>query len=196
MTSPGLEIPIMKALAKLVLSAGFVLVLTPAHPASATPPRVGDAAPDFTLQTPAGESIRLAPLNEKGQVVLVVLRGWPGYQCPICTRQVGELISKSKEFAAAKARVVLVYPGPSAGLKEHAEEFARGKALPDNFYFVLDPDYAFTRSYDLRWEAPGETAYPSTFVIDSTGKIRFAKTSRTHGDRARTEDVIKALGLP
>ncbi len=176
------------------LTAGLVLSLTIAASAEAGIPKVGDTAADFTLQTPSGEPVRLATLNEKGPVVLVVLRGWPGYQCPICTRQVGELMSRSEQIAKAGARVVLVYPGPADGLKGHAEEFARGKALPDNFFFVIDTDYAFTKSYDLRWDAPKETAYPSTFVIDAKGKIVFAKTSKTHGDRARTADVIAALG--
>ena len=193
MNSSRREIPTVSELAKIVLTAGFVLGLVPTHPASAATPRVGRSRPDFSLQTPAGESVRLATLNEKGPVVLVVLRGWPGYQCPICTKQVGELIARSKELNAARAQVVLVYPGPSAGLKEHAEDFARGKSIPNNFHLVLDPDYAFTRSYDLRWEAPGETAYPSTFVIDSRGMITFAATSRTHGGRPPTEDVVGAL---
>ncbi len=159
----------------------------------AAAPRLGDVAADFTLKTPGGEPVRLSALVERGPVVLVVLRGWPGYQCPICTRQVAELVGKSEELDAANARVVLVYPGPSDGLKGHAEEFARGKSLPANFHFVVDPDYAFTKSYDLRWDAPGETAYPSTFVIDRRGRIVFAKTSRTHGDRARAGEIVGAL---
>ena len=159
----------------------------------AAAPGMGDVAADFTLKTPGGEPVRLATLVERGPVVLVVLRGWPGYQCPVCTKQVAELVGKSKELEAAGARVVLVYPGPSDGLKGRAEEFARGKSLPSNFHFVVDPDYAFTKSYDLRWDAPGETAYPSTFVIDRRGKIVFARTSRTHGDRARAGEVVAAL---
>ncbi|WP_435008224.1 peroxiredoxin family protein [Tundrisphaera lichenicola] len=185
----------MNALTKMIASFGLALGLMPAASAIAGTPRVGQVPTDFTLQTPAGESVQLSQLTDQGPVVLVVLRGWPGYQCPICTKQVAELVGKSKELTAAKARVVLVYPGPSASLKEHAEDFARGKSLPDNFHFVIDPDYTFTNSYGLRWEAPGETAYPSTFVIDSKGKVAFAKTSRSHGDRARVTDVIKTLGV-
>jgi peroxiredoxin len=162
--------------------------------ASAGAPKVGDTAADFTLKTPGGESVRLATLREKGPVVLVVLRGWPGYQCPICTKQVGELIGKSSEIGESKAQVVLVYPGPAKGLEEHAEEFARGKALPKSFHFLVDPDYEFTKAYDLRWDAPKETAYPSTFVVDAGGRITFAKISRSHGDRAKVGDVLEALG--
>ena len=171
------------------LALGFVSL----GQANAAAPKVGDSAEDFTLKTPAGESVSLDGLKAKGPVVLVVLRGWPGYQCPICTRQVGQFIGKSKDLDAAKAQVVMVYPGPADHLKDHAEEFVSGKTLPDNFHFVIDPDYTFTNKYDLRWDAPKETAYPSTFVIDPAGKITFAKISKTHGDRAPIAEVLAAV---
>lgn len=176
------------------LSATVLLVLLAvATSANAAAPKVGEAAADFTLKTPAGEPVQLTTLLKQGPVVLVVLRGWPGYQCPICTVQVGELVGKTKDLQAAQAQVVLVYPGPAAGLDDHAKEFATGKNLPANFHYVIDPDYIFTQQYDLRWNAPKETAYPSTFVIDRQGKIVFAKTSRGHGDRAKVSDILGAL---
>jgi len=36
-------------------------------------------------------------------------------------------------------------------------------------------------------------ASPSTFVMDYKRKILFAKVSKSHGDRARTADILKAL---
>ena len=123
--------------------------------------------PDFALDSLDGQKVSLSALADQGPVVLVVLRGYPGYQCPICTAQVGELMGKAREFQDARSRVILVYPGPSEGLKQRAGEFIRGKTLPENFQILLDPDYTFTKSYGLRWDAPKETAYPSAFVIDS-----------------------------
>ncbi|RPI83149.1 MAG: AhpC/TSA family protein, partial [Planctomycetaceae bacterium] len=46
----------------------------------------------------------------------------------------------------------------------------KGKSLPDSFHLLIDPDYDFTTLYALRWDAKGETAYPSSFVIDAKGK--------------------------
>ena len=46
-------------------------------------PKVGDKAPDFTLRSLDDKTVRLSELTAKGNVVLFVLRGWPGYQCPI-----------------------------------------------------------------------------------------------------------------
>ncbi len=76
------------------------------------PPRIGERAPDFALAALGGGEVRLADLTRRGPVVLVVLRGFPGYQCPICDRQVNEFIRVRTEFDAAGARVVFVYPGP------------------------------------------------------------------------------------
>ncbi len=157
------------------------------------PLAVGGEAKDFELTSIGGEAIKLSKLADKGPVVLVVLRGYPGYQCPLCTRQVGELIGKADEFKKAGAQVLLVYPGPADKLKEHADEFVKGKNYPAHFTLLLDPDYTFTNAYGLRWDAKNETAYPSTFVLDSKRKVAFAKVSKTHADRAKLDDIFKAL---
>lgn len=157
------------------------------------PPRVGEKAGDLILSRLDGKPMQLSKQLAHGPVVLVVLRGWPGYQCPICTKQVGQFIDRAEDFKAAGAHVVLVYPGPAEQLMEHAQEFVSGKDIPSNFSFVIDPDLKFTLSYGLRWDAAKETAYPSTFVIDRQAVFRLAKVSKTHGDRARVEEVLASL---
>lgn len=175
--------------------AGFcagVSALAVTAAAFAAPPQVGEKAPNFTLNDLQGSKITLASQLKKGSVVLVMLRGYPGYQCPLCTAQVASFMSKAKEFG--ETPVLLVYPGAADGLKQRADEFVNGKTIPANFHFLLDPDFKFTKQYDLRWDAPHETSYPSTFVVDSKDIIRFAKISHRHGDRAQVDDVLKALG--
>ena len=140
-----------------------------------------------------GATVKLSKLSEKGPVVLVVLRGYPGYQCPICSRQVGELLKYADQFAKADAEVVLVYPGPSGQLKERAQEFIANRTIPKHFHLVMDPDYTFTNAYGLRWHAPRETAYPSTIVIDEQRIVRFALVSKKHGGRTDAKTVLKAL---
>ncbi|WP_439626791.1 peroxiredoxin family protein [Gemmata sp.] len=156
-------------------------------------PKVGDEARDFGLADLGGEQVKLSALAEKGPVVLVVLRGNPGYQCPVCTAQFAEFRRKAGAFARAGAQVCFVYPGPADGLKEQAAAFVRGEDYPAHFRVLLDPDYAFTTAYGLRWDAGGETAYPATFVVDGTRKVAFAKVSTGHGDRASAAEVLAAL---
>ena len=155
-------------------------------------PKAGDKAPDFTLKSLDDQTVRLGELTTKGNVVLIVLRGWPGYQCPICDRQVQDFIRIKSDFAEAKAQIVFVYPGPADGLKAHAEAFKKwkNKEWPKEFLYVLDPDYTMVNAYGLRWDAPKETAYASTFVLDTKGVARFAKTSRSHGDRTKADDAF------
>jgi len=145
--------------------------------AAEAPPKVGDKAADFELPAMAGGKVRLSKVTEPGPVVLIVLRGYPGYQCPICNRQVGEFLQQAEQFKAAGANVIFVYPGPAKDLELRAKEFYADKTIPDHFLLVTDPDYTFTNKYNLRWDAPRETAYPATFVIQKDQKITFANVS-------------------
>lgn len=163
-----------------------------AEPMMATP-KVGAKAADFSLQSLDGSTVRLSEAVARGPVVLVVLRGWPGYQCPFCTRQFGDYMANAASFAKSGAQVLFVYPGPADGLKEHAEAFTAGKPLPAAFRILLDPDYSFTQSYGLRWDAAKETAYPSTFVLDREGMVTFAHTSHEHADRVSAAAALKAV---
>ena len=175
--------------------AALLLLASPAAAEDAAArPKVGDTATAFELQPLGGtEKVKLADLTKQGPVVLVVLRGYPGYQCPICSRQVGQLLAKAAGFKKKNAQVVMVYPGPSQNLQARAKEFVRGKQIPEHFQILIDPDYGFTNAYNLRWNAPRETAYPATFVIGKDGKIVYANISKGHAGRANAAEVLEAV---
>ncbi len=164
--------------------------------APASTPAVGQKAPDFSLNAVDGTPVSLAAMLRRGPVVLVVGRGYPGYQCPFCTRQFGEMRARAKDFEARGATVLWVYPGATDETMKRAEEFVGAAQLPPNIRLLVDPGYAFTVSYGLRWDAPKETAYPATFVIDRDGIVRYALVSREHGGRAPIADVLAALPAP
>lgn len=153
----------------------------------------GDKAKNFTLNSIKGEKVELSELNANNPVVLVVLRGFPEYQCPVCSRQVGEFIAEAEKFQELGAKVLFIYPGLSDVLQEKANEFTEDFNFPDNFYFALDANYSMVNKYGLRWDAPKETAYPSTFVINKKGKIVYSKVSSTHRGRAGVEEILEAL---
>lgn len=163
---------------------------------AAAPPFVGQPAPDFELKTIDGKAARLSEVTPTGPVVLVVLRGFPGYQCPMCNRQAQEFIQKAPAFAERGARVVMVYPGPPQDLTAKAAEFMANKTLPGNFELWLDPGYTFTNQYGLRWDAPKETAYPATYVIDRQGAIIFLKAVKSHGGRTVAAEILDVLPKP
>ena len=157
-------------------------------------PAVGTKAPDFTLSTPTGKSVQMSKEIQGHGLVLVVLRGFPGYQCPFCVKQVHDFIDHAADFQAKNTRVLLVYPGPPGELDDHAKDFlAKQAELPANIVLVTDPDYKVTNLYGLRWDMPHETAYPSTFVLDKKGMISFEKISHSHGDRLSAQDALDNL---
>jgi thioredoxin-dependent peroxiredoxin len=176
-----------------VVTAAMLAFLSVGAGLVAEPPKVGERAPDFTLARLDGTRMTLSAELKVGPVVLIVGRGWVGYQCPFCNRQFGDFLKAATDIEAAGARVVWIYPGPTEDVQQRAAEFAAGKAFPANFRFVLDPNYVLTEAYGLRWNAPQETAYPSTFVIDRGGIVRYALVSKTHGGRSAAVDVLIEL---
>ena len=85
---------------------------------------------------------------------------------------------------------ILAQPMGSENTRPHSRPARRCRHA---FRILPDPDYRFTLAYGLRWEAPQETAYPSTFVFDRNGVVTFAHTSRSHGDRVTAASVLKVL---
>ena len=170
------------------------LSMVSATSAQGQTPAVGQIAPDFTLQTTKGQAVNLSTQTGKGTTVLIFLRGYPGYQCPFYQKQAHDFITHAADFAAKKANVLLVYPGPPADLDQHAREFlAKQAALPSNVVLVTDPDYKATNLYSLRWDAPNETAYPTTFILDRSRKVLFQKISRSHADRTTASEILGSL---
>jgi peroxiredoxin Q/BCP len=178
----------------LVLSlAGGAAVAAQDRPAGGPRPSVGETARDFTLRSLAGSPVTLSNELKHGPLALVVLRGWPGYNCPFCTKQFADYVDHAAQLSQAGLRVLFVYPGPADQLAEHARAFTAARPIPSNFTIALDPDYTFTNRYGLRWDAPQETAYPATFLLDRDGRVRFAKVSAGHGDRVGVAEVLTAF---
>jgi peroxiredoxin len=171
----------------------MICALAAAIPSAARTPEAGDRAQDFALTALDGSTVRLSEAYASNPVVLVVLRGFPGYQCPLCNRQVQDFFKNAEGFANSGARVIMVYPGPAQDLETRAREFLTGKTVPNGFDLLIDPDYKFTNQYGLRWDASKETAYPSTFVIDRGGIVFFAKVSKSHGDRTTAAAILDVL---
>jgi len=115
-------------------------------------PKLGEKAPPFSLLDLDGQRVTLDGELTRGPVVLVLLRGWPGYQCPFCTRQFADFLGHASAFKAAGARVVWVYPGPSDSVQQHAREFLATRALPSAFRITTDPRL---RLHERLWTALG-----------------------------------------
>ncbi len=179
------------SLRRLLSLPALVLALTIS--ALAATPGVADHAPDFTLPTPGGAALQLSSLTAGGRVVLVVLRGYPGYQCPYSLQQFNDFQQSAAQFAAFNTQVVFIYPGSSSNLASEANSFVPASSMPSNFHLVIDPEFTVTNLYGLRWNAPNETAYPSTFIIEKDSSVFSVKVGKSQGDHATAADTLAAL---
>lgn len=163
-------------------------------------PKEGAILEDFSGVTMNGGTFQLSKAVEKGSVVIVMLRGFPGKQCPVCSTQVAGYIAKAQEFEKQRnTPVVFIYPGRVSNLDKRAKEFTapleEEEDLPSNFTFVIDSDYAITNLLGLRWEDPNETAYPAAFVIDHDGYVQYSKVSDNHRGRATADEILEFLDI-
>jgi thioredoxin-dependent peroxiredoxin len=178
----------------LFTSIPAILVICCALGAVAETPLVGSAAPDFTLKTPQGTSVQLSTWSRGHKSALIILRGYPGYQCPYCQKQVHDFVNHAADFAAEGVPVLLVYPGAVADLGDRAKEFLASEShLPANIVLVTDPGFKVTDLYGLRWNETGETAYPSAFLLDEHRRVFFSRISTSHGDRLSAQEALEHL---
>jgi len=120
-------------------------------------PQVGFAAPDFTLDTLAGEIIALSEL--RGKVVLINL--WASW-CPPCRAEMPALDAVYRKYRDS-GFVVLAVNTTFQDSEADARAFAQNLRL--TFPILLDRDGATSRRYQMQ-------ALPMTFFVGHDGIIR------------------------
>jgi peroxiredoxin Q/BCP len=146
----------------------------------------GKPAPDFALESDAGETVRLSELQGKP----VVLYFYPKDDTPGCTAQACGIRDAYGEFERAGAVVLGVSPDK---VKSHVK-FKEKYDLP--FTLLADPEHELAETYGV-W---GEKKYMgrtymgvnrSTFVIAPDGTVAKAM----HGVKPAThaDDVLAIL---
>jgi thioredoxin-dependent peroxiredoxin len=126
----------------------------------------GDMAPDFTLTSDRGETVRLADLRGER----VVLYFYPKDDTPGCTRQACAIRDNWGAFAETGARLF----GVSADSVAKHEQFRDKYDLP--FPLLADPDHEAIEPFGVWVE---KTNYGkkymgierSTFLIDADGRV-------------------------
>jgi len=140
----------------------------------------GQPAPDFELETDAGETVKLSNLRGKP----VVLYFYPKDDTPGCTRQACGIRDAWSEFQKAGAEVF----GISADTTASHEKFKSKYALP--FTLLADPEHKLGEPYGVGQE--GKSSYErSTFVIDAEGNV--AKIMRRVNPDRHADEVLEAL---
>jgi peroxiredoxin len=150
-------------LSALVLIAGAAWIwVSRATPADTTSgkiplPRQGFMAPDFSLQTPDGQSLRLSDL--RGRAVLVNL--WTSW-CPPCRQEMPAMQRAYAEFQGQGFEILAVNATHQDSLQD-AVQFSSDLGL--SFPILLDNQGEISQLYQLR-------SLPTSFFIDREGVIQ------------------------
>ena len=138
---------------------------------AATPPVVGDAAPDVTLPAvPGGESLTLSDVWVDGPVVLYF---YPKDATPGCTTEACDFRDRHDAIRAAGATILGVSPDPPGS----HEKFIAKQNLP--FRLLCDEEHAAAEAYGVWVEKStfGRKYWGvqrSTFLIAPGGAIAAA----------------------
>lgn len=148
-------------------------VNAPAFPVGNRAPQVGDAAPDFTLPTQSGDSVRLADYRGRQAVVVYF---YPKDNTRGCTAEACAFRDSYEVFQQAGAEVI----GISSDSVDSHEQFAEQYRLP--FILASDTGGKVRKRYHVPSTLgllPGRV----TYVIDREGTIRHIFSSQLNAER-------------
>lgn len=147
---------------------------------------------ELTFADTQGNQVQLKDYFGKKNVVLVITRGFSGQLCPFCRTQSSRLVANYEEFAKRDAEILLVYPGGS----DHLEEFVEAAKVSEKkevdqipFPILLDSDLKAVNYLEIA----ADLAFPSTYILDKEGNVRFAYVGEEINDRPSVKAMLDQL---
>ena len=168
--------------------------------------KVGDRSPDFELPDATGNTVKLSNLLKDGPVVVSFYRGgW----CPYCNLELRALQQALPEFEKYNAKLVAISPEtPDNSLSTQEKNELSFPVLSDVDNVVakqlglvfelaeaLRPIYkqfgidVASHNGNEKYELP----MPATYVVDTTGIIRYAFIEEDYIKRAEPTDILATL---
>ncbi|MGQ1784806.1 peroxiredoxin-like family protein [Saccharicrinis sp. GN24d3] len=169
--------------------------------------KIGKKAPNFELPNPAGKSISLDVLLEKGPVVITFYRGnW----CPYCNLQLRALQAKLDDIHALGATLVAISPQVPDG------SLTNDEISNMDFTVLSDQDAKVALQYGVAWEVPEFLAehmrvdrkldlekinngngnilpIPATFILGQDGVVTWSYVNVDYRTRSEPDEIIEAL---
>lgn len=168
---------------------------------------VGEISPNFTALDIYGSKFTLADLLDKGEVVLIFIRGqW----CPFCNKHLKEIQENLPLIYQKGASVVVVSPEKSEFIKKTIEKTGA------EFTILYDEDYKIATAYDVIFKPKAmlrlmyntilgaklkeshsdqseQLPVPATFIISEDGKIKWRHFNPDYKKRSQINDILKNL---
>lgn len=152
---------------KKYTSISIILILLFLILSGCTEPKTswGDA-PDFTLKTLDGETIKLSDFQGK-----VILLDFFGVNCPYCHAQMPILKQISENYTDVVIISVDVYPYETEEyLQSYINYLYEQYDLSLDWYFGMDPDGSIAQTYVKN------SGVPRLVIIDKNGNIKYERS--------------------
>lgn len=151
------------------------------------PLEVGSTAPDFTLKNQDGQPVTLSSLREKRNVLVVF---YPFAFSGICTGELCQLRDDVGAFVNDDVITVAISTDPVFALKAWAAQEKFGYQLLSDFW----PHGEVSKAYGVFNDKAG-MPNRGTFLVDTTGTIRFAEMNAPGEARNQTawKEALAAL---
>jgi peroxiredoxin Q/BCP len=174
----------MRALMTMGLVAALAVGVMAQAPAPAVELKVGDTAPDFTLQASDGKTYKLSDFRGKKAVVVA---WFPKAFTQGCTIECKSLAANGDKIRKYDVAYFMASVDPLEGEQGNA---AFAKAYAADFPLLSDADKAVATKYGVL-SARG-MANRWTFYIDKNGRI--AHVDKAVNPATSAEDMIARLG--
>ena len=155
--------------------------------------RLGDDAPDFTVESTAG-TIRFHDYIDGSWAVLF---SHPKDFTPVCTTELGEVAKRKADFDARGVKVLGLSVDPVSDHEAWAGDIEETQGTALNFPLLGDPDRTVSNLYDMIHPNANNTlTVRSVFVIGPDKKIKLsitypASTGRNFDEILRVIDSLQ-----
>lgn len=158
--------------------------------------RVGDPFPEVIWKDGQGQDVKSPTLWAKGPAVIELYRS--AVWCPYCQQQILSMEAKWDEFVEEHVNVVACSPDTSetiAGIEKdglkgrkpfHLKLLSDPKGNTADLLGVLNPETVKPTTPPDGYGLP----FPTTFIVDGQGIIRFVKTHGDHRERVKPEEML------
>ena len=136
----------------------------------------GESAPEFTLESTAGEPVALSDTLEDGPAVVIVNRG---HWCSFCAEQLKTFSEVSYDlWFHENVDILPVVTSPLGKVTEMRDRYDLAIQL------LADPDGEVAEQYSGTEETShGLTGISGVYVVDEEGTVRYEQVAEDFADR-------------
>jgi peroxiredoxin len=150
---------------------------------SLTVPKVGSAAPDFTVDTTSGAKFTLSAQQGRQHVLLAF---FPLAFTSTCTAEMCAFTEDYADFAGKDVTVLPISVDSVPSLKEYKAKYSMGVDLASDFKREVSRAYGTLLEHTFF----SNRAY---FLIDKAGVIRWVHVEAKPGDRRENAEILAEI---